>query len=120
MESKSSAKDVILSYIEALDGQNYGAAVIYLNDGIRIEGPSGESFSKPKEFIEMLRLYRGKYNVKKVFVDGDDVCLLYDLATPAATVFMCSWYQVKDGKIASIKTVFDPRPFAPPPDKKSN
>ena len=50
--------------------------------------------------------------MKKVFVDGDDVCLLYDFATEKVTTFFCSWYQIKDGKIASIRTVFDPRAFA--------
>jgi hypothetical protein len=65
----------------------------------------------------MLRRYRGRYDIKKVFADGDDVCVLYDLIMPVATVFMSSWYIVKDGKIVSIQTVFDPRPFGPPPKK---
>jgi SnoaL-like protein len=120
MESKAEAKEVVLSYIRALDRQEYDAAQGYLLDGIRIKGPAGESFGKPKEFIDMLRMYRGKYDVKKVFADGDDVCLLYNLATPAATIFMCSWYQVKDGKIVSIQTVFDPRPFGPPPGRNDS
>ncbi len=114
---KNNAKEVVLSYIKALDGQDYEAAEKYLNDNIRINGPAGEAFRKPKEFIEMLRQYRGKYDLKKVFADGDDVCLLYNLATPAATFFMSSWYQVKEGKISFIQTVFDPRPFGPPPGK---
>ncbi len=120
MNSKKDAKEVVLSYIGALDRQEYDAAQGYLRDGVRIKGPAGESFGKPREFIDMLRQHSGKYDVKKVFADGDDVCLLYDLATPSATVFMCSWYQVKDGKIASIHSVFDPRPFSPPPGVKSS
>jgi SnoaL-like protein len=113
------AKEVVLSYIRALDSQDYDAARGHLNDDVRVKGPAGEMFSKPKEFIDMLRSYRGKYDLKKVFTDGNDVCLLYDLKTPTATVFMCSWYHVNDGKIDSIQTVFDPRPFGPPRDKKS-
>ncbi len=120
MASKNPAIEVVVSYIHALDKQEYDAAQGYLTDGIRIKGPAGETFGKPKEFIEMLRQYRGKYDVKKVFTDGDDVCLLYELAMPAATVFMCSWYQVKEGKITSIQTVFDPRPFGPPPGKNAS
>jgi len=27
-----------------------------------------------------------------------------------ATLFTCGWYQVEDGKIRSLKVVFDPRP----------
>jgi len=44
-------------------------------------------------------------------VDGSDGCLLYDFVTPKVTAFFCSWYQVKDGKISSIQTVFDARAF---------
>ena len=112
MQTKNDSREVVLSYIKSLDNQDYEAAENYLNGNIRIKGPEGESFSKPKDFSEMLRQYRGKYDVKKVFVDEDDVCLLYDLATVVATVFMCSWYEVSGGKITSIWTIFDPRPFA--------
>lgn len=119
MESEKDARAVVLSYIRALDSQDYATAGSHLNDNVRIVGPSGETFRKPREFIDMLRSFRGKYDVKKVFTDRDDVCLLYDLVTPAATVFMCSWYQVKSAKIASIRTVFDPRPFGPPSGMKN-
>ncbi len=106
-----------MSYIEALDRRRYDDALNYLHDGVRIRGPAGETFGKPLDFIEMLRKYQGRYDVKKMFIDGDDVCLIYDLRTTGPTVFMSSWYQVKDGKIVSIQTVFDPRAFGPPPKK---
>lgn len=114
MKNNSDATEVVLSYIKALDKEEYDAAGKYLNDEVRIKGPAGESFGKPSEFINMLRRYHGRYELKKTFTDGDDVCLLYDLVMPAAKVFMCSWYHVIDGEIASIQTVFDPRPFADP------
>ncbi len=118
MESKNeNAKDVVMSYIKALDNRDYGIAESYLNSTIRVKGPAGEGFNNPKEFIEMLQRYQGKYEVKKIFVDEEDVCLLYDFATPRASVFMCSWYQVREMKIASIQTVFDPRPFSSTTDK---
>lgn len=108
-------KDVVMSYIRALDGQRYEEALAFLHEGVRIRGPAGETFGKPLDFIEMLRKYHGRYDVKKAFVDDDDVCLLYNLATSGPTVFMSSWYHVKDGKIVSIQTVFDPRQFGPQP-----
>ena len=119
VQSKGNPLEVVLSYIRTLDGQKYDAVTNYLNEGVRIIGPAGEFFGEPREFVDMLRKFQGRYDVKKVFSDGGDVCLLYDLVTPAATVFMCSWYQVKDGKIVSIRTVFDPSAFSPPPDKRA-
>jgi hypothetical protein len=117
MDSKNSPKTVVMSYIDALDSQNYDAALKYLDDKVRVKGPAGETFGLPRDFIDTLRQYRGRYDVKKVFADSDDVCALYDLIMSVATVFMSSWYVVKDGKIVSIQTVFDPRSFGPPPKK---
>ncbi len=106
-----------MSYIKALDTQHYDEALEHLHNDVRIRGPAGETFGKPLDFVEMLRKYRGKYDVKKALADGDDVCVLYDLKTTGPTVFMASWYQVHDGKIVSIQTVFDPRGFGPPPER---
>lgn len=119
MEPKSVAKDIVMAYIGALDRQDYDAARSYMKDRLPISGP-GESYDRADRLIEMLRTYRSKYDVKRVFAEGDEACVLYDIATPAATVFMCSWYRVQDGKISSIQTVFDPRPFAPPTAKTSS
>jgi SnoaL-like domain len=100
-----------MSYIDALDRQRYKEAMDFPQEGVRIRAPAGEAFGKPLDFIEMLRKYKGRYDIKKVFVDGNDVCVLYDLATTGPAVYMSSWYEVENGKIVSINTVFDPRAF---------
>ena len=114
MSESSGSLAVVMSYIEALDQQRYEDALTLLDDRVRIRGPAGETFGKPLDFIDMLRKYRGRYEIKKSFADGADVCLLYDLMTTGPTVYMSSWYQVHGGKVVSIQTVFDPRAFAPP------
>ena len=58
-----------------------------------------------------------KYNVKKVFVNGDDVCLLYDLTMSGITIFGCGWYHIEGDKINSLRVVFDPRPVIEMQDK---
>jgi hypothetical protein len=113
--SKAGPRDVVMAYIGALDSHHYDEALGHLHDKVRIRGPAGENFGKPIGFIDMLKKYQGSYDVKKVFADGDDVCVLYDLTTSGSPVFMSSWYQVKDGKIVSIHTVFDPQAMGPPP-----
>lgn len=103
-----------MAYIRAMESKDYAAVRGYLSDSVFIKGPAGEAFRSPDEFIAMMKQQNGRYSIKKVFADGNDVCLLYDFVTPKAAVFFCSWYQVQGGKIASIQTVFDPRAFAPP------
>ena len=116
MENKNDkSKQVVMSYINALDSQKYEDALTCLDEQVRIRGPAGESFGKPTDFIEMLRKYHGKYDIKRVFTDGNEVSVWYDLNTSLAKVFMASWYQVKDGRIVSIQTLFDPRAFGQPP-----
>lgn len=105
-------REVVMCYIKAMDDRDYAAVRNYLGDNVRVKGPAGETFRSPDEFLKMMAQQRGKYDIKKVFVDGSDVCLLYDFVTPKVTAFFCSWYQVMDGKISSIQTVFDPGAFA--------
>lgn len=112
MKTHSKPNEIVLEYIKNLDNQNYSEASKYLSEKIKIHGPAGEAFTNPKDFITMLQRYKGKYDIKKVFVDGNDVCILYDLVTPAVTAFMASWYQVENEKIVSVKTIFDSKLFS--------
>jgi len=105
------ARDVVTSYIAAMDSRDFAAAKNYLDETVFIKGPGGEAFRSPDDFLKMMEQQRGRYDIKKIFIDGDDVCLLYNFVTEQVTAFFCSWYQVKNGKIASIQTIFDPRAF---------
>jgi hypothetical protein len=105
------ARETVISYIKAMGDGDYATARNYLSDNVLVKGPAGEAFRTPDEFLAMMRQQRGKYDVKKVFVDGNDVCLLYYFVTDKVTTFFSSWYQVQAGKITSIQTVFDPRAF---------
>ncbi len=113
-QNSAHPREIVMSYIEALDNQKYEEAAGLLHEDVRIRGPAGETFGKPVDFVEMLRRYRGRYDIRKVFDDGADVCVLYYLKTAEVTVYMSSWYQVKEGKIVSIQTIFDPRAFGQP------
>lgn len=108
----TNARDIVMAYVQALDRRDFAAAGQYLDDSVFIKGPGGEAFRSPGDFLKMMEQQRGRYDIKKTFADGDDVCLLYDFVTEKAAVFFCSWYQLKSGRIASIRTVFDPRAFA--------
>lgn len=60
----------------------------------------------PEPYLEALKRLQhivAKVVPHKTFVDGDDVCLLYDMVTntPAGTAFICEWYRVRGDKIAS-------------------
>ncbi|HEX6561275.1 MAG TPA: nuclear transport factor 2 family protein [Nitrososphaera sp.] len=112
---KRSAKQVVMSFVEALGNQDYKSARSFVNDSMSFRGPLASYDNAETYFKDMERLRLPKFDIKKVFADGNDVCLLYDLnvgGNPPAAVFVCGWYRVgDDGKLSSLRVVFDPRPF---------
>ena len=106
---------VAISYLAAFRGwikRGWNIYTIYMS----YVGPTGMgSFDKAEPYLKYLEhLDLPKSEIKKVFVDGDDVCELHELNfdTLPAPMFVCSWYHVDDvGKITLIRVVFDPRPY---------
>jgi SnoaL-like protein len=122
MSSNASAKDVVMGYQRALGSNDWAAARRHLRDDMKFKGPLA-AYDKPEPYMEDLKklhhIVKG-VDMKKIFVDGNDVCLIYDMITntPAGTAFISEWYHVEAGKIASVRVVFDPRPFASMWEKK--
>ena len=110
METEKNAKEVVMSCVKALNEENFELAKRYVSDNISFVGVMGSRQGAQAYFDDMERM-RLKYDVKKAFVDGRDVCLLYDLTISDVTVFGYAWYQVEGGKIQSLRVVFDPRPI---------
>jgi len=112
----TSAGEVIQSYQAALGKGDFATARKLMQDNMTFQGPL-DTFTTADEYLESLKKLASivqRIDLKKVFVDGDDVCVLYDMvtSTPAGTAFIAEWYQVKGGKIAALRVVFDARPFA--------
>ncbi|MDV3293193.1 MAG: hypothetical protein LYZ70_02880 [Nitrososphaerales archaeon] len=122
MEPKASAKEIVLGYQQALGSNDWKGARRYLKDNMTFRGPLA-SHDGPELYLEDLKklhpIIKG-VEMKKVFVDDGDVCLLYDMITntPAGTAFISEWYHVEGDKIASLRVVFDARPFAAMWEKK--
>ena|SRR5438876_3244456 len=112
----STTADVIHKFLGALGQGDFGAARNALTDDFTFRGPF-DNFATPEPYVEALRklypIVKG-VKVQKLFVDGDEACLLYDMETSVVgTAFICEWYRVRDGKLAAMRAVFDARPFAP-------
>jgi limonene-1,2-epoxide hydrolase len=51
-------------------------------------------------------------HLHQTFVDGENVCIIYDLLTDnTPAIPTAGWYRVQDGKVVSARVYFDPRPF---------
>jgi len=111
------AKEIVMEYMQALvDRRDFKSARGYISDNISYMSPLN-SFDRAEPYLkynEHLKL--PPFDIKKVFVNGQDVCLLYEMnvGTPPVTVLVCTWFHVNDdGKINSLRLAFDPRPFIP-------
>jgi limonene-1,2-epoxide hydrolase len=109
--------DTVNGFMGALAQGDFAGARKLLADDLVFQGPF-EAFSRPEPYLEALKklypIVKG-VKVQKLFVDGDDACLLYDMetSTPVGSALICEWYRVQDGKIKTMRAVFDARPFAP-------
>jgi len=110
VEADSHAKQVVVSFIQALNDEAFETARQYLSDERSFVGALG-SRTGGDVYIHDMRRMRIKYDVRKVFVDGADVCRFYEFTLSAVTVFGCGWYHVDGGRIRTIRVVFDPRPI---------
>jgi ketosteroid isomerase-like protein len=110
------AAQVAEDFFDAWTSKDFERARELVHDDVSFEGPI-DSFSDADSYLaslrQLARIVTGA-DKQKVFVDGDDVCVIYDLLTaPVPSSRTCEWYRVRDGKVASVSVVFDARPFAP-------
>jgi hypothetical protein len=103
-------------FLDAWTTKDFERARTLLKDDLHFEGPI-DTFDDADSYLNSLRgftqMMTGLEKLK-VFVDGDDACIVYDLKTaPVPTARAAEWYRVSDGKISWVTVVFDARPFAP-------
>ena len=112
----AASASIVQRYQEAIARGDFAAARTFMRDDMSFHGPL-EAHHRPEPFLESLKLLQPiieRIEPRRTFADGDDVCILYDMVTntPAGTALIAEWYQVKGGKIAEVRAVFDARPFA--------
>ena len=108
---KQTAKNIVLTFISALNNEDFETAGTCLASDMAFDGVMGKRDSA-ETYIQDMKKMKFKYDIQKVFEDENDVCVLYNInMSGKATIFTCGWYQLSDGKIKKLKVVFDPRPL---------
>ena|SRR5215813_10318035 len=108
-------QEVVLQYQKAMQQGDFSNASKLLHDDLEFRGPF-DTFHKAEDYLHALQKLStiiDHVDILKVFEDQNDICLLCDLVTKTVgTSFVAEWYKIKEGKIASVRAVFDARPFA--------
>lgn len=110
------AAAVVEEFFDAWTGKDFDRARSLLHDeGFRFDGPI-DTFDDAESYLGSLRqlseVVTGAQRLK-VFEDGGDVCVIYELRTqPVPSSRIAEWYRVSDRRIKSMVVLFDARPFA--------
>ena len=107
---KQSAKEVVLAFVDALNGEDFKTAGTYLAKDMTFKGVLG-SRDGAEAYMKDIQHMKLKYKVKKSVAEHNDVCLIYDLTMSGTTLLGYGWYHLDDGKISSLNVMFDPRPL---------
>lgn len=116
------AKSVASECLKAWTDGDFDTARSLIDDEITFAGPFGTA-QGADAYLEGLRRFRDRgvetAEVERAFQDDDEACLIYNLVTntPAGTIPSAGWYQLRDGRIVSVRAFFDARPLAPPSNK---
>lgn len=102
------SKEIVLAFIDALNRSDFDSARKLVADDMKFVGVLGSRDGGDAYFRDMKHMNL-KYDVKKAFADGDDVCLFYDVTIAGVTVLCAGWYQLSNGKIHLFRVIFDPR-----------
>ena len=116
MKSENNSKEVVMSFLKALNDRDLETARTYMDENVTFFAPDGAPVKGAEAYLNGWKPLGLRYNIKKTFAEGDDVCVLYDISfsKPAVILFACGWYHVEGGKVSSIRVVFDPRPLFGP------
>ena len=89
--SAKSANDIVMEYLQAYDRRDFQSARGYLSDNISYVSPLN-SFDRAEPYLKYFEhLNLPKFDIKKIFVDSNDVCILHEWNSQ----FACVWFHVR-------------------------
>jgi hypothetical protein len=111
------ARSLVESYFDAWRRNDFAAMRSTLGDSFQFAGPI-DTFDDVDAFmqsIQGLSQIKEGLEITKIWADGPDMLVWYDLHTKVAPPApVAEWHHASDGKVTMVRAVFDPRPFAPP------
>lgn len=103
---------IVENYLNAIEQGDFDHARACLSDKFNYKGPTA-SFNDPESFIENI-WHVGQIlhhiEIRKTFVDGNEVCTIMDFHVhfdEPKSVPVVQWAKIEDGKIRTIEVFFD-------------
>lgn len=117
----SDPEKIALSYIDACGRKDFETVATLLAADLRFVGP-GNALTGAAPYLAVLKRLGAVWvrsDVKKVFADGPEVCVIYEMVTdsPAGAVPIVEQLRIEDGRVASVTLFFDRVAFKPAGDE---
>jgi hypothetical protein len=108
-------KSQTLSYLNAVGNQRCQDLEPLLAPDLQFRGPTTTLTSAEAYVAALKRLgaIHVRNDVRRVFVDGDEVCVIYDFVTdtPAGALTTIEWLRFEGDRIRSIDLYYDRLPW---------
>jgi len=111
----NTARAIVDTYFAAMAKKDFDAMRPLLHEDVTFDGVMGTT-NGIEEYIAGLQ--QTLANVREVrrhviAAAGENVFQIYDqiVSKPDVTLKIAQWLRVRDGKIASLQVIFDPRPL---------
>jgi len=108
-------KTLALEYLNAAGTQQHRKLEALLAPDLQFRGPSRTLTSAAEVVgaLKQLSAIHVRNDVKRVFVDGDEVCVIYDFVTdtPAGALPTIEWLRFEGERIRSIDLYYDRLPW---------
>lgn len=113
----SDPQEIALAYLDACSRKQFDAVTPLLSPDLKFVGP-GNALTGAAPYLAVLQRISAVWvrsEVRRVFVDGADVCAIYDFVTDtsAGSVPIVEWLHIEAGQITSVTLVFDRVAFKP-------
>jgi hypothetical protein len=118
---KDDPTSIALAYIEGCGRKDLRTVESLLAPNLTFVGP-GNSVTGAAAYMAVLRRLGPVWvssEIRKVFTDGTDVCVVYDFVTNTAAgkVPIVEWLRIENGRVAAVMLIFDRVSFKPAADE---
>jgi hypothetical protein len=115
-EMSSDPKTLAVAYIEMVGQKQFDRLPALLAANVEFTGPGGNTIHGQQDYISALRRLGPilkRNDVRKVFVDGDEVCVIYDFVTDTSVGALPSveCFRFEGGRIRSSRLVYHTQPW---------
>ena len=111
---KANNEAIALAYLDAVAKKDLDRVAALVSADVKFVGPV-QSYNGPQDLVDAFRRISSihvRSDIRRVFSDGDEVCVIYDFVTDTAgTLPTIEWLRVRDGRIQSIHLFYDQVPW---------